>query len=309
VDWRDPSGEIAQNPSTSLSTAPTGTRAFPLRRRPWYFWLLGGCFGVLLLLGAFCGALGGLAIGVYQFAVHEPTATAATLRTFTVHGAPQVLVNNPAGSVTFAPGDTGTVRVEATRRARDQSEEAARNALATITLDLRQDGEMVSVVARFAGPGSNWPGASRLVDLLITVPMRSDVTVNQGAGDVSFGALTGPVSAHVDAGNVRVTGATMTGASQVQVGAGNITFDGSLAEGAALDARIDAGAATLTLPATVAAHIEAQTGVGAISVQGWPISPRHRSGAKLLAEGDTQAGALTHVMVAVEAGDITIQAR
>jgi hypothetical protein len=263
----------------------------------------------VLLLGAFCGALGGLAIGVYQFAVHEPTVTAATLHTFTVHGAPKVIVNDPAGSVTFAPGDTGSVRVEATRRARDRSEGAARNALATITLDLRQEDETVSVIARFSGAGSAWPGASRLVDLLLTVPVSSGVTVNEGAGDVSVGALAGPVSAHVDAGNVRVTGATMTGASQVQVGAGNLTFDGALSDGAALDARIGAGNATHTLPTTLAAHIEAQTGAGAINVQGWPIAPRHRSGATVLAEGDTQAGALTQLMVEVEAGDITIQAR
>ena len=99
-------------------------------------------FGVLMLLGALCGALGGMAVGVYQFVFHEPTVSASTLRTFTVQGAPQVVVTNPAGSVTFAPGEDGAVRVEATSRARDRTEDDARKALGTITLDLRQDGEI-----------------------------------------------------------------------------------------------------------------------------------------------------------------------
>ncbi|HEY7093392.1 MAG TPA: hypothetical protein VH393_09450 [Ktedonobacterales bacterium] len=278
-------------------------------RRPWHVWLIGGCLGVLLLLGALCGALGGLAVGVYQFVFNEPTVSASSLRTFAVQGAPQVVVTNPAGSVTFAPGEDGAVRIEATSHARDRTEDDARKALGSITLDLRQDGDIVSVVARFNGRGSAWPGATRLVDLLLTVPARTGVMVNQSAGDATVGALTGPLSLHVDAGNIRMTGATFTNDSQVQVGAGNVSIDGALAGAATLDISIDAGNATLTLPAATAAHIEAWTDAGSLTVHGWPISTRHTTGATLLAAGDTRASPQARLMVKVEAGDITIQAR
>jgi len=312
VDWRDLSGETSQNGAPSISPKLSSMRTRPIcpaRRRPWYVWLIGGCFGVLILLGAFCGALGGLAVGVYQFVFHEPTVSADTLRTFTVQGAPQVFVTNPAGSVTFAPGEDGAVRIEATRRARDHTEDDARKALGTISLDLGHDGETVSVVARFSGHGSAWPGASRTVDLLITVPVKTSATVSQSAGDATVGALTGPLSLHVDAGNVRVAGATINGPSDVQVGAGNVSMDGALAQATVLAIRIDAGNATLTLPAATSAHIEATAHAGTVIVHGWPISTRHTSGATLLAAGDTRSSPQARLTVEVDAGDITIQSR
>ena len=308
MDWRDFSNETSPVTTPAIAPKPNSRRKRPMRR-PWHVWLIGGCLGVLLLLGALCGAMGGLAFGVYQFVFNEPTVSASSLRTFAVQGAPQVVVTNPAGSVTFAPGEDGAVRVEATSRARDRTEDDARKALGTITLDQRRDGNIVSVVARFSGRGSAWPGATRLVDLLITVPVRTSVTVNQSAGDATVGALTGPLSLHVDAGNIHMTDATFTNDSQVQVGAGNVSIDGSLAEAAVLNISIDAGNATLTLPAATAAHIEAWTDAGSLTVHGWPISTRHTSGATLLAAGDTRASPQARLMVKVDAGDITIQSR
>jgi hypothetical protein len=306
VDWRDSSRETALL-SDSAERAPRRERR--VRRRPWHIWLIGGCFGVLILLGALCGALGGMAVGVYQFVFNEPVVSSNTLRTFTVQSAPQVIVTNPAGSVTFAPGEDGAVRIEATRSARDRTEDDARKALETISLDLRQDGDTVSVVARFSGHDSAWPGASRLVDLLITVPVKTSATVRQSAGDATVGALTGPLSLHIDAGNVHVAGATIERASVVQVGAGNVSMDGALAPAAALDIRIDAGNATVTLPAATSAHIEASAHAGNVIVHGWPISTRHTSGATLLAAGDTRSGPQARLTVEVDAGDITIQPR
>jgi hypothetical protein len=278
-------------------------------RRPWHVWLIGGCLGVLWLLGALCGALGGLAVGVYQFVFNEPTVNASTLRTFTVQAAPQVAVTNPAGSVAFAPGEDGAVRIAATSRARDRTQDDARKALGTITLDLRQEGDTVSVVARFSGRGSAWPGATRLVDLLITVPVRTSVTINQSAGDATVDALTGPLSLHVDAGNIHMADGTFTHDSHVQVGAGNVSIDGALAEASTLDVTIDAGNVTLTLPSATAAYLEAWTDSGSLTVHGWPIYPRHTSGATLVAAGDTRASPQARLTVKVKAGDITIQAR
>jgi hypothetical protein len=308
VDWRNFSNETFQVATPSIPPKSTSRRERHMRR-PRHIWLIGGCLGVLLLLGALCGALGGLAVGVYQFVFNEPTVSTSSLRTFAVQGAPQVVVTNPAGSVTFAPGEDGAVRIEATSRARDRTDDDARKALGTITLDLRQDGNTISVVARFSGRGSAWPGAARLVDLLITVPVRTSVMVNQSAGDATVGALTGPVSLHVDAGNIYMTDATFTTNSQIQVGAGNVSIDGALAGAAALDVSIDAGNATLTMPSATAAHIEAWTNAGGLTVHGWPISTRHTSGATLLAAGDTRASPPARLTVKVEAGDITIQAR
>jgi hypothetical protein len=308
VDWRDVIDETAPVATPSLGRETTSARNRPARRS-WYVWLIGGCLGVLLFLGALCGALGGLAVGVYQFVFNEPTVSASSLHTFTVQGEPQVVVTNPDGSVTFAPGEDGAVRIEATSRARDRTEDDARKALATITLDLRQDGDTVSVVARFGGRGSAWPGAARLVDLVITVPANTSLMMDQSAGDATVGALTGPLSLHVDAGNIHMTDATFTNDSQVEVGAGNISIDGALAGAAVLDVSIDAGDATLTLPSATAAHIEAWTDAGSLTVHGWPIPTRHTTGATLLAAGDTRAGPQARLTVKVKAGDITIQAR
>ena len=93
------------------------------------------------------------------------------------------------------------------------------------------------------------------------------------------------------------------------MGAGNVSIDGALARRRRLDHRIDAGNATLTLPAATSAHIEARTQAGNVIVHGWPISTRHTSGATLLAAGDTRASPQARLTVKVDAGDITIQSR
>lgn len=305
VTERDSSRKTLRDLSTLEQTAPRA-RA---RRRPRLFWLVGGCFAVLALLVVACGAIGGMAVGIFQFAFHEPMATAETLRTFAVQDTPQLIVTNPAGAVTLATGVDNSIRIEATRHARDRTEDDARKALATIALDLRQDGETVSVVAQFTARASAWPGALRGVDLLISVPVRTKVSVTEAAGDIRVGALTGQQNLHVDAGNIDVTGATISSDSQMRVGAGNVTLDGALASGAALDVRIDAGNATLTLPSSTTTHIEARTDAGDVAVRGWPISTRHTTGATLLASGDTRPDAQSRLTVAVEAGDVTIRAR
>jgi hypothetical protein len=63
------------------------------------------------------------------------------------------------------------------------------------------------------------------------------------------------------------------------------------------------------LPSATAAHIEAWTDAGSLTIHGWPISTRHTTGATLLAAGDTRASPQARLMVKVAAGDITIQAR
>jgi hypothetical protein len=323
VDWRDSSSDPFRHDTPTAPLGETGERIPSSRRprrerrangarrtrRPWYVWLIGGCVGLIVLTALLCGALAGLAVGVFQFVLHEPTATADTTRTFNVQNAPHLVVTNPAGAVTIAPGDDGSIRIEATRHARDRTDGDAQKALDTVALDLTQDGDTVTIVMRLSGRGSAWPGAGRGADFIIHAPVKTSVLVNAGAGAITVGALISEMALRVDAGNIHVTGATFTGVSQAQVGAGNVTIDGALDETAALDVRIDAGDATLVLPATTAAHIQARTSAGDVKLTGWPIPVRRTSDATLLAAGDTRPGALARLTVEVGAGDILIQAR
>jgi hypothetical protein len=254
-----------------------------------------------------------------------PEVSDTTSRTFAVSGAPTVDAHNTIGSVRVVTAGDGAVRVDATRKARGITGDAMQSDLERITVTFAQDGDTIRVDARLA---DRTVLVARQIwcDLVIAVPVATQLDLKMEAGNVEIGGVRGNLTAKVDAGNLEVKGASgqvvatvnagqvdlgdasLSGASRVRVDAGQIALAGALAAGATLDLRVSAGRIKLTLPAGTSARFEASTDVGAISVSGWPIAVS-RNITAAHAAGNLGPSPSGSISARVDIGDITVTAR
>ncbi len=277
---------------------------------PWWGWLIGGCLGLVIIVGIACVALG-LAAGRFVSTIaHETPVASTTTQTFTVTGTPSLSIHDPAGNVTVRTGDTRTVIVQITKNARDTSSSAAQNDLNAISASATQTGNAINVDARF--DQGNMVTRQLTVDLDITVPPTANLTLRVEAGNVAIDGVSGRITATVSAKNLDVPGfeahgVTLADGSNIDVSFGNVQLDGALATGASVAVTVSAGNADLTLPASTAAHLDASTTAGSITITGWSI-PITRSGGGATASGDMGASPSGTLTVHVADGDITLTA-
>jgi hypothetical protein len=171
---------------------------------------------------------------------------------FPVGDAPSLKIDNFAGNVVVRTGQSGLIRVAATRQAR------SRNDLDRIEVKVSErDGGLVIKTEK---P----PRVSNAsVNLEITTPAGTRlVGVDTGAGNVDLNDITGEIEAHSGAGNVDVSGAA--GAARLDTGAGNIHYQGTPQGGCRFET--GAGNIKLALPADLNVQVDLQTGIGNIDV-------------------------------------------
>lgn len=220
--------------------------------------------------------------------VEEPGAVSPQRfsQTFIVGDTPAINVNNFAGKITVRAGEPGTVQVLAEKKA------LTARRLEAIQLRMEQQGDTVIIRADFSLPASN---AS--VDLEITVPANSQVTLRTGAGEVTLTGIQGTLDISTGAGTVRVQDAQ--GPALIETGAGAINYDG-LPTG---ESRLHTGAGSISiaLPREVSLQVDLNTGLGRIDTQidvdgqvsSTRVSGLIGTGADGALTADTGAGSIT----------------
>ncbi len=188
---------------------------------------------------------------------------------FAVGDAPMLIVDNFAGDVVVRAGESGTVRVVATKRAAREKD------LDRIDVEMRERDGGLEIIT---DPPSGWKSVS--VDLEITVPASAHVDLHTGAGDVIVRDLegdvradsnsgdvdvrdtSGEIDAHTNAGHIDVRRAI--GSVHLDTSAGNIKYQGT-PQG---DCRFEtsAGSIKLILPANVNVRLDLDATVGDIDV-------------------------------------------
>jgi DUF4097 and DUF4098 domain-containing protein YvlB len=205
-------------------------------------------------------------------------------RTVEVGPAPNLEIVNFAGSVRIRAGESGEIRVEATKKVSRHED------LHRLEIDIgERDG---SVVIRTRKTGS--PNKAT-VELDIAAPADTRLDVRTGAGTVDVRGLTGDMEVdtgagtvvlrdtegrlqvHSGAGTVEVRDAS--GPAEVGVGAGTIVYEGALEGDSTFSTGM--GEIVLRLPETLNARIDLSAGMGGVDVrydvQG-TVSPRKAMG-------------------------------
>jgi hypothetical protein len=268
-------------------------------------WLIGGCLGLAVIVGIACVALGLTAGRLFNTLANETPVASTTTQTFTVTGTPSLTIHDTAGNVTVRTGDTKSVMVEITKNARDTSSSAAQNDLTTISVSATQTGNAINVDANFNQAVS--PFRQLSVDLVITIPPTANLSLQAEAGDVAIDGVSGRLTATLSAGKFEAHGVTLADGSNVNVSYGDVTLEGSLAAGAAVAVTVSGGDVNLTLPASTAAHLDASTSFGSITITGWSI-PVTRSNRSATASGDLSPNPSGTLTIQVTTGKITLTA-
>lgn len=129
-------------------------------------------------------------------------------RTFPVEPGSTVKVDLYRGKISIEEDDVSEVRVGVRLEVAVETEAEANRALGSLQLDLKSEGNAVSVVAR--NPAETrvrfvWNDKYR-VDLSckITVPRQCNVDLRTREGTISVGSLTGHVVARTETGNISI---------------------------------------------------------------------------------------------------------
>jgi DUF4097 and DUF4098 domain-containing protein YvlB len=186
--------------------------------------------------------------------------------TFEVGDAPTLEITNFAGSVSIQPGEGNVIHVVATKKASSQSR------LDRIEVNMSEANGRVMIKTR-----NSLSTGNASVELEITAPAGSRVSVDTGAGEVDVRGITGSLDIHSGAGTVGVRGAQ--GTTRVDLGAGQITYEGSPSG----ECRFQTGAGEiiLRLPESPNVRIDVGTGLGAVDVDfdlNGQVSPRSANG-------------------------------
>jgi putative adhesin len=163
-------------------------------------------------VGIACAALATASLVAPQTRAEEIT------KSYTVAGRANVHVETNDGSVRVTSGDSKQVEF----RVEYQGYELGRN----LTVDSRQDGDKVELVARITGHwGINlgWSHNSRKLHIEVRMPQQGDLQVHTGDGAVEASGLSGNLSIDTHDGSVKASG--LSGTVDLHTGDGSITVD------------------------------------------------------------------------------------
>jgi DUF4097 and DUF4098 domain-containing protein YvlB len=177
--------------------------------------------------------------------------------TFEVGATPRLELDSFAGNVTVRVGESDTIRVVATKKARNRS------SLDRIDIEWSEGEGELRIQARH----SQRTATNMSVEFEITAPAGTRLDLDTGAGNMQIENMTGEIDAHTGAGNIETWGSA--GPVSLDTGAGNITYQGKPQGDCTFDT--GAGNITLRLSAEVDVEVDLDTGIGSIDVDDFDV--------------------------------------
>ncbi|MDP9337493.1 MAG: DUF4097 domain-containing protein [Acidobacteriota bacterium] len=192
--------------------------------------------------GAVTRLIAAAALALSMVAVVPAAQAEDVTKSFTVNGRANVRVDTNDGSVRVTSGDPRQVEFHVTYRGYVLNKD--------LSVDSRQDGDRVELVARIHGHfGFTWGTRSRELHIEVRMPKAGDLEVSTGDGAVEASSVDGNVNVHTGDGSVKTN--SLSGTIVLQTGDGSInandlkgdirmhTGDGSI-EARNLDGKVNA---------------------------------------------------------------------
>lgn len=303
-----PPRELPPNEEEMRYDGPGYNAPAPERRGPptyvrWIGGLLIAFVAVMLLCGGTTAVLAAIAL-------NSTPATANIDKSFSVSGVPTLVINGAAGRIHVNSGGDGQITVHVTKRVQALTRGQAQNTLDAINVTMTQSGDTVNI-QQDSSLDNGWFafGIFRRtqVDITVTAPAHTNLSIIENAGALDVTGLTGKLSTQLNAGSATLSNMTLAKGSALHVNAGSLTMDGALQPDATLLVEVNAGSANLTLPRDTSAHLDATASAGSVNVTGWNVS-QSRSAATMSMSGDLNPNPTGTITVQVSAGSVSINA-
>ena len=209
-------------------------------------------------------------------------ATTTFSRSFDVDEPAELMVDLDVGSLAIVAGDGSTVQVDASIKAFGVSDTDAQQMLDNLQLTATQTSSRVEVVGRWEDPNP-LRGRSPQIDLRISVPRRTDIEVDLGAGRVDVSGIEGNADIKANVGQVTLRDLDIPETLVVESNVAEVDYTGALNEGSSYRFTSDVGAIQLRLPEDSRFAIDAASDLGAVVVEFDVVgeSTRELTGAKV----------------------------
>jgi hypothetical protein len=224
-----------------------------------------------------------------------------------VSSVPTLVIHYNAASVHVLTGGAGQVSLHATKQVRALTGDQAQRTLDGLTVLATQTGNVVTIEVNTGRTFEFNPFSDRQVDVTLTTPSNTNVSVTGNAGSLDATGLTGKLTAQVNAGSVTMDTMTLADGSSLRTNAGSLTLDGAMQQGASLTVTVNAGSVDLTLPKDTSAHVNASASAGSVDVTGWNLA-KIESGAHETVIGDLNPNPTGSIVIRVSAGSATLTA-
>lgn len=284
-------------------------------------WLAGVVlgFGRLVLIGC---CLVGLGVGIALLAACGWVTTSATnevtqhqTQTFDVGFRPTVVIDDTAGNVSLTPGQDGKVGVQVTKRV--AAVPNAEGILSDLQVAMSKSANTVTIETHFAsatppaqaGASPTAASASPMVDLVLSVPVATQLTIEVGTGNVTIQRIAGQMRVTATTGSIQAQDAVFAGLSEFTLGTGSVTLDGEMTSASMLNAQVQTGSIALKLPAPISAHLDVRTQAGSVTIMGWPLPVTKVGDTGEQAVGDLKPGPTDYITLRVATGNITVATR
>jgi hypothetical protein len=218
-----------------------------------------------------------VAVVVPACAAINETATGSFERTLTVSGPVELEVMSGSGDIRVTSGESGSVRVVATIRARRPTMDSAQQLVSEIESNppITQEANQIRV-GRFADKSLS---SNVKISYEIAVPKQTSVQSKAGSGDSQIESVRGPVEVTAGSGDVKI--ANIGGEARVTAGSGDILLEA--VEGAASatagsgeirgvriagDFRATSGSGDVHLEQSAPGDVEIKSGSGDLAIRG-----------------------------------------
>lgn len=196
-------------------------------------------------------------------------ATKTETHEYTIAGTPTLDLRNNAGTVALRRGADRQVTIQVTKKARGGIFRAVSESdLDKVVVIIAQEGDRI-VVDTERSSRSFLKHVE--IDLDITAPATTNVTLQLNAGNAQMNDLRGALNVRVNAGNLRAQGLICSADGRFEVNAGNLDFTGEIERGVSLEVQVSAGIARLRLPRETPVTLDAKTTAGVLDVSGWQL--------------------------------------
>ncbi|HEX8983396.1 MAG TPA: DUF4097 family beta strand repeat-containing protein [Ktedonobacterales bacterium] len=291
--------DVPYRPGQGYSGPPL---QYPPRRRSPVGWVV----GIVIALLALMLACGGVAAIVAAVAANSSPVSSTVDKLFGVSGVPTLIVRTAASNVHITPGGDGQIKMHAVKEVRGFPGVQTQGELDAIHVNTSQSGAVVTVAVTV--DSGFWNAfSSRHVEVNLTTPAHSNLQIESNAGAFDATGVTGTLTAHVNAGSMRLSNMTLATGSLLQVNAGSLTLNGALQAGASLNVEVNAGSANVTLPRATSARVDATASAGSINVQGWDLT-RSQNAATTTINGDLNPNPTGTITIHVSAGSVNLRA-
>jgi len=208
-------------------------------------------------------------------------------------GKTKLTIENPAGSIEIRGWDQAAVELVATKKARSESE------LREIEVEIEEGPNTLSIRSRHSKIVSKW-----LVDYRLKVPRGVELSIDQGAGEVTIEDHEGSIAVDLGAGDLNLRDVRAPRIT-LDVGAGDV--DLLVLEADSIEINLGTGDLDLRLPPDASFAVDTDVGVGDLTIAGFEAMRIREEGLiARSAEGTLGAGEGT-LAIRVGVGDVDVR--